>query len=333
MDYVTRQFINLAKHFRKDLRKALSDLNRALQKQTEAIRDSYQTRNNKESPRPEMTVLNNLPSSIQVHQDEQGTKHERNYRRFMFLVSTLTLGAIAVYAALVYWQYREMQKTTIATQKAANAATDAAKTARESLVDVQRAFVTFANIYQTRAKISGTTGHTWEFTPVIQNTGTTNATLLGSAVGSQIRNEPTEEVFLKTRASFAPIPLGPKVTQPIGPRNEDESVLFGKDLGDDPRVVQALFQAGKIKIEHNIVIWFWIAYRDVFRGTPVHVTEFCDGMVQVNYTFSSGIGFETRSCGQHNCTDKDCADYDQVVKLVAEGERKEFCAHNPKSCK
>jgi len=71
MDYVTRQFINLAKHFRKDLRKALSDLNGALHKQTEAIRESYQINNDKQGPPPELTVLNNLPSSIEIHQTKK----------------------------------------------------------------------------------------------------------------------------------------------------------------------------------------------------------------------------------------------------------------------
>jgi len=36
----------------------------------------------------------------------------------MFLVTALTLGAIAVYAALVYWQYRTMIAATVAAQQA-----------------------------------------------------------------------------------------------------------------------------------------------------------------------------------------------------------------------
>jgi hypothetical protein len=91
-------------------------------KQAEAIRNSYQTRNDKHCPPPEVTVLNNLPSSVKVHQREQDTKDERNYRRFMFLVTTMTLGAIVIYADLVYWQYRQMIRATEEATRSANAA-------------------------------------------------------------------------------------------------------------------------------------------------------------------------------------------------------------------
>jgi hypothetical protein len=142
MDYVTRQFISLAKHFRKDLRKALTDLNSALHKQTDAIRKSYEVSNDKQSPLPEGTVLNSLPSSIEVHQNEKHAKDERNYKRFMFLVTTMTLGAIVIYADLVHWQYREMinsrqqmQGAIDAANRSANAAEKSANTAaREELI-------------------------------------------------------------------------------------------------------------------------------------------------------------------------------------------------------
>jgi Sec-independent protein translocase protein TatA len=96
MDYVTRQFINLTKKFRKDLRKIAADLNRALHKQTEAIRESNQAAETQQSPAPEVTVLNHLPESIQVHQNAKDTGDERNYRRAMFFITALTLGAIVI---------------------------------------------------------------------------------------------------------------------------------------------------------------------------------------------------------------------------------------------
>jgi hypothetical protein len=118
MDYVTRQFINLTKQLRKELRKALSRLNGALDKQTAAISKSQEARDAKESPTPEVTVLNNLPESIEVHQNTKDARDERNYKRAMFFITSLTLGAIVIYADLVYWQYREMINATKATQDA-----------------------------------------------------------------------------------------------------------------------------------------------------------------------------------------------------------------------
>src|SRR5258708_8201656 len=137
---VTRQFLSLIRNLKKELRKALSDLNSALQKQTEAVRKSNQVSNNKQSPPPEVTVLNNLPSSIEVHQKEKDAQDERNYRRFMFLVTTLTLGAIAVYAALVYWQYRQMITATDAAVRSADAATQALKDSEERFKIEQRPY-------------------------------------------------------------------------------------------------------------------------------------------------------------------------------------------------
>ena len=116
MDYVSRQFINLAKHFRKDLRKALSDLKSALHKQTEAIRESQRATNKEQGPPPAVTVLNNLPSSIEIHHNEKDTRDERNYRRFTWFVTTLTLGAIVIYSVFVFMQLEQMIAATVAAE-------------------------------------------------------------------------------------------------------------------------------------------------------------------------------------------------------------------------
>jgi hypothetical protein len=112
MDYVARQFINLAKKLRKELRKSLSDLSSALYKQTKAIRESSERQDNKESPRQEIVAIVNLPESVEVHQNECDTRTERRYRNRTLFVSALTLIAIVIYAVLVYLQYREMINAT-----------------------------------------------------------------------------------------------------------------------------------------------------------------------------------------------------------------------------
>jgi hypothetical protein len=122
MDFLTQQIISLRGAVNRlaiELRAfsiSMSNLDSALDKQTEAIRDSRQAADQKQSSGPEVTVLNNLPSSVQVHHNEKDTGNERNYKRFMFLVTTLTLGAIVVYADLVNLQYREMILATQAAQ-------------------------------------------------------------------------------------------------------------------------------------------------------------------------------------------------------------------------
>jgi hypothetical protein len=140
MDYVTRQFIFLAKKFRKELRNYVSDLNSALHKQTEAISKSYQAYERKQSPPPEVAVLPRLPESIEVHHNAQDTSDERNYKRFTFFVSTLTLGAIVVYAVLVYWQYREMINSREQMQGAIAAANRSAKAAEDATTNSKAQF-------------------------------------------------------------------------------------------------------------------------------------------------------------------------------------------------
>jgi len=137
---VTRQFLALTRKLKTELRKSLSDLNSALHKQTEAMRKSYQVSNDKRGAPPKVTVLNNLPSSIEVHQNEKDTKDERNYKRAMFFVTSLTLGAIVVYAYLVTLQYREMIRSTEAAQAAAVAALSAAATAKKTFESSQQQF-------------------------------------------------------------------------------------------------------------------------------------------------------------------------------------------------
>jgi hypothetical protein len=58
----------------------------------------------------------------------------------MFLVTTMTLGAIVIYADLVYWQYREMINATNASQQSAAAASVAAGAANETLKANERHF-------------------------------------------------------------------------------------------------------------------------------------------------------------------------------------------------
>jgi hypothetical protein len=118
MDYVARQFINLTKKLRKELRKALATLSDALNKQTEAIRKSYEHSHNDERPPQEIVAIVNLPPRIEVHQNAADTTTERRYRDRTLLVSILTFLAIVFYAALVYLQYREMINATGAAQQA-----------------------------------------------------------------------------------------------------------------------------------------------------------------------------------------------------------------------
>ncbi len=140
MDHITRQFINLTKKFRKELRLLISKLNRALDRQTEAVTKSASQR--QECPPPEVTIFNNLPSTIQVQKDAQDAEDERNYKRFTFLVAALTLGALIVYADLVYDQYAEMIAARAQAQAALRVAFNQFDLSRQQLIHTQAAMLT-----------------------------------------------------------------------------------------------------------------------------------------------------------------------------------------------
>lgn len=137
MDYVTRQFINLTKKFRKDLRLLLTKHTAALEKQVEAINESTKAAHRENSPAPQVTVVNNMPDSVEVHQNASDTRNEKNYRRAVFFLSALSLGGFVIYADLVLRQYQQMIIATAATQQAANAASRAANTAQDTLREMQ----------------------------------------------------------------------------------------------------------------------------------------------------------------------------------------------------
>jgi hypothetical protein len=300
MDYVTRQFIQLVKHFRKDLRKSLAVLSSALQKQTEAIRGANQRRDDEQRPSPEIIATVNFPERINIHQEAEDARSERNYKRATFFVTALTFGAIAVYADLVYWQYREMQKTTIATQTSADAAKDAAKTARESLEAVQRAFV-FMDRADAEVVHPAPNTENVLFTFKWQNSGSTPATLFKSHINYLLDPNPMPKDF-SFKDSWEPGIPRINVEGFIGPKAE-----VGIPLNTPISVAEI-----KAIAQHRgyLYVWGWAKYHDVFAKTPEHVSKFCveivpDFHIEGNVTkFSVGL----RQClvGHYTCVDSQC---------------------------
>jgi hypothetical protein len=108
MDYVTRQFINLAKKLRDDLRTTL-------QKQTDAIRDAAKAaRENKLQPLPvPLPVIAELqiPEADKRHQRRQ---HQQSHRVQVWLASVTTLAfvAAAIYAGIAVVTWKDLRHQT-----------------------------------------------------------------------------------------------------------------------------------------------------------------------------------------------------------------------------
>jgi hypothetical protein len=309
LDFVTRQFIVLAKKLREDLRKSLADLNTALYKHTEAIRESNETRHTEQGPSPEITARVNLPESVEVHQSAANATKERQYRNRTLLVSALTLGAIVIYAVLVYLQYGQMIESN--------------KISRDSLIAVQRAFIHFKEIHVKGLTSEDTTGlfsRQWSFIAATENSGNTPGIEVVNAFGVQNHFLADKEFLgIVKKTDLRKTVVGPKAPLYLGPQNRNEDFIFGPNLPKN----------GKFRtfaIDRPLVLFGWIAYRDVFPKTKLHVTEFCQQLTVVSLSFNGKppkvmptyppLEFNFQFCPDHNCTDEYCPDYKELETFV-----------------
>jgi hypothetical protein len=117
--------------------------------------------------------------------------------------------------------------------------------------------------------------------------------------------------FTKPDFSDVPFVAGPKST--------------GNLLVDVP--LNAL--DGVEKKKNRAFLWGWLVYRDTFKDTPKHLTEFCIEIRDVIATaeISSDLTkppdlsdpktrftLDPATCPQHNCYDENCSDYTEKTK-------------------
>jgi len=197
-----------------------------------------------------------------------------------------------------------------------NAMLESNKINGESLHSVQRAFISFQQFRAIRKRV-GDSGHSvYEFYVVHQNSGTTPALVMATSFGAKSTDEPSDEEFAG-KADFTSVTYGPKAEQLMGPAKiASEEELFGMSLGNQ------FENFSKARFQKNFVIWSWIAYRDIFPKSRIHITEFCDGFMNAELERSmttASIQFISRSCGKHNCSDEQCTDYDKIIEVVNQG--------------
>jgi hypothetical protein len=74
--------------------------------------------------------------------------------------------------------------------------------------------------------------------------------------------------------------------------------------------------------------WGWVVYRDIFKGTPVRLSEFCFELTNPKWLGPTGpvVGLDrlkpntlfvldTPPCQTHNCYDEQCEDYPKLAQL------------------
>lgn len=196
----------------------------------------------------------------------------------------------------------------------------------DSLVSVQRAFVTYEGMnldaYPTSTK---TKDMAWTFTANLVNGGTTPAIdkVQEFRALNTLPSEPTELEFIGPDNDHPVGEIGPKAQSQMGPLVETPAFVMGEfpftisSIGS--KAFQSFFRS------RNIFVWGWVGYRDVFPGTRPHVTEFCEEVQAIAMglnpaakpplpKFIPHILF--RECSEHNCTDEHCKDYETIAAMV-----------------
>src|SRR5947209_6222845 len=115
MDYVTRQFINLTRKFRKELRDGLSTLHGDSNNLANAVRD--QAKANREHNETSKELYQSpLKVDVETWQDENYKRKKESHRKFgVGIQFTLTLGtlgafiAAAIYAGIACSQLEQMR--------------------------------------------------------------------------------------------------------------------------------------------------------------------------------------------------------------------------------
>jgi len=141
MDYVTRQFIVWSNKLVAELRQIRQHL-ASLQEQVGAIRDSAETAN-EQAQRPQTPLPSKFHAELQVPESVQREQRAQNkyHNRIQTATALGTLGAFiaaAIYAGVAAFQLEQMKI-------AANAAKDAAQTAKDSVHLSERAYITLGS--------------------------------------------------------------------------------------------------------------------------------------------------------------------------------------------
>jgi hypothetical protein len=259
------------------------DTRNAQRKSSDQPNDPEPTVPPRSTPKPEF-------QPVAAHHQVAGDPGKNWWDKIKPIVECAGVLLLTVYTGFTVAMY-------FANKEAADAARDAAKTSKESLESVQRAFLVFQTIradHELRGKIGQ-----WRIGGIWQNAGDTPAIHVSNYFNTRILSaEPDEQTFRGPEAiNFPSTYIGPKA-------NQLTNLIFKSD--DYLTLTRAPSE------KEGRYMWGWIAYNDSFPDTPIHVTETCEllaGETIVNNQISPAFAL----CHHHNCTDDNCEDYKDIV--------------------
>jgi hypothetical protein len=177
--------------------------------------------------------------------------------------------------------------------------------ANETSIATQRAFISFAGPIVVR-DIRGNKLKGVNFYYVMSNSGTTPASETdlewNMSLGPTIPQKGLDFETLPQNERTASV-LGPKANfqfKPVYLSVEDmEAVADGKE---------------------HLFFWGWVTYRDIFKGTPERLSEFCIDVTSATWTKANhtdpmaDLTMVTPPCPVHYCYDQKCEDYTARTK-------------------
>jgi hypothetical protein len=205
---------------------------------------------------------------------------------------------VAVFTASVVFAYTAVTYSLLGTSQEAN------RINREALISVQRAFVSLKSIQAYYVPDTQGNITTWDFQGEWENSGTTHTQTLRQHSNYWLDDKPLPNDY-----AFPDVGPGNDTISFIAPK---ATVLTG--VMSIPSDALREVQAGK----YHLYFWGWTAYRDIFRDSKTHLTEYCRkvGPINGDVTKGGGMRFIYAYCGSHNCVDESCEDYAEAEKKL-----------------
>jgi hypothetical protein len=257
MDYVTRQFINLTKKFRKESRKALELLQRQIKKHSEAVSAANEL--NHQRDETWQGRFNEVRSEYQQAKRNKSASDERHYRvqNSIRWAGWATFAAAFFYGAITYLQWQDAHKNFIINQRA--------------WVGIDRPIS--VDSFASDGKLGGKIG----YTITLKNFGNSIATdvaMSSEPVSAIDKIEPAADYACELATSFSRL-RGAKIANPSGidyPKKISGGIIFpGEWLAYGMKDTD--IQTGKT--EWAVTIVGCIVYKDQFAKE--RHTHFCYG--------------------------------------------------------
>jgi hypothetical protein len=261
------------------------------------------------------------------------TKIFINSQLWMVLATVVMAISTAVYTRYAWRQWKAVSDEIPEIRKSADAAQKAATTAQNTLTEMQNSgtdtheLASQAKRQAERTKDIAQTSkdgllsvqRAFIFpTPVISLEHSSDNKFVGTRIAVRWENAgvtPTRKMTIHlSRVPMLDIPpnfefpdlwSGPHIATPsfVGPKgnvSSSDTVFISPATAD-------LIADGK----YGWFIWGWAKYHDIFKGTPLHETDYCYKVIATRAPpdetgASKGTLISVQNCERHNCYDDEC---------------------------